>query len=358
VTPSLTTRPNLDHIRGQAKTLLAQLRSGDAAAARTFIKHLPKARGMTVAQLRDAAIRLADAQSVIARQIGFPSWPRLVRHVEQLRALEGEWRFDALQVDGNDVPIGMLGHSNLQFDGDRFRMESPEATYDGRFTIDTSTTPMQLDVEFVEGPEAGNHAYGIFRADGDRLVICLGVVGASRPTSFMSAPGSGHALERLHRASAARPAGVTGGVAPVTTSATKANSPAVDPREFSVDPSPMLARLEGKWIPVRLVTAGEEMRADWLPFGSRTGTGNEAQVVFGGQVMLHVKLRIDEGATPIAVDYLHLHGRDRGRVSKGIMQWVGDEVCFLIAAPDQDRPADFASYDGAGLTLSQWKRAP
>jgi hypothetical protein len=78
--------------------------------------------------------------------------------------------------------------------------------------------------------------------------------------------------------------------------------------------------------------------------------------VFGGQVMLHVKVRIDESVTPIAIDYLHLHGRDNGRVSRGIMQWIGEEVCFLIAPPGQERPADFSAA-GPGLTLSQWKRA-
>jgi hypothetical protein len=48
MTRTLTTRPNLDHFRGQAKTLLAELRSGDAGAARAFIDHLPKARGLSV----------------------------------------------------------------------------------------------------------------------------------------------------------------------------------------------------------------------------------------------------------------------------------------------------------------------
>src|SRR4051794_20067858 len=100
MTRTLTSRPNLDHFRGQAKTLLAELRAGDPAAARTFIEHLPKAHGLSAARARSAGFRLADAQSVVARRSGFPSWPALVRHVERLRALEGEWSFESLQVDG------------------------------------------------------------------------------------------------------------------------------------------------------------------------------------------------------------------------------------------------------------------
>lgn len=275
---------------------------------------------------------------------------------ELLRGLEGEWHFDSLQIDGTDAPRAMLEPSTLLIDGDRFRMVSPEATYDGRFDIDTTTKPMQIDIAFVEGPEAGNHSYGLFELDGDRLTLCLGLTGAPRPTKFATHAGSGHALERLHRATATRTQGVTGGVAPTAANPLATSAPG-NPAAFDVGTSPMLARLEGKWLAVRLVTAGDEMRRDWLPFGSRTTTGNEAKVVFGGQVMLHVKMRIDDSIVPIAVDYLHLHGRDRGQVSKGIMQWIDDEVCFLVAAPGQERPGDFGSFSGPGLTLSQWRRA-
>jgi uncharacterized protein (TIGR03067 family) len=355
MTRTLTTRPNLDHFRGQAKTLVAQLRSGDAGAAKAFIDHLPKARGLSVEQARAAGFRLADAQSVVARRSGFAGWPALARHVEQLRALEGEWSFEALEVDGKEMPRALIASSKLLIDGDRFCMDSPDAVYDGRFTIETSTAPMQIDIEFVEGPEAGNRSYGLFQLAGDRLTMCLGLVGASRPTAFATRPGSGHALEHLRRTSANRPAGVTGGTAVSSSEAQEISHPAVDPKEFSAAMSPMLRRLEGTWVPVRLVTNGEEMRADWLPFGSRSGSGDEAKVVFGGQVMLHVKMRIDDTVLPIAVDYLHLHGREKGKVSHGIMEWLDEEVRFLMAAPGQPRPSNFSAL-GVGETLSQWKR--
>ncbi|HEY4305364.1 MAG TPA: TIGR03067 domain-containing protein [Gemmatimonadaceae bacterium] len=356
MTHRLTTRPNLDHFRGQAKTLLAQLLSGDAPAAQAFISHLPKASGMSAIEARSAGFRLADAQSVIARRSGCTSWRMLTKHVEQLRALEGEWRFDALQIDGLDATPSMIADSKLLFDGDRFRMESAEANYDGRFSIDVVKTPMHIDIAFVEGPEAGNSSYGVFELDGDRLIICLGVVGASRPIEFATRAASGHALERLHRSSAARPTGVVGGEPADRELTVSSMSTPVDPAAFTGEMTPMLRLLEGDWLPVRLVIAGKEMRSDWLAFGSRTGAGDEAKVVFGGQVMLHVKMRIDETASPIAVDYLHLHGRDRGKVSFGIMQWVGEKVSFLIAAAGEQRPAEFSSHEGRGTTLSQWKR--
>ena len=208
---SLPARPNLDHLRKQAKALLSELRAGKADAARTFIQHLPAAKTWTPKQVRDAGLRLADAQSAIARKSGFGNWSGLARHVEQLRAWEGEWRFLSLEVDGGAMPAPMSAQSRLLVDGDRFRMESPEATYEGIFTIDVDAEPASIDIEFVEGPEAGQWSYGIYQIDGDDLVLCIGLVGAARPARFATTRGSGHALERLRRSSPARPERVTGG---------------------------------------------------------------------------------------------------------------------------------------------------
>jgi len=360
VAKTLPTRPNLDHLRGQAKALFDSLKKKDAAAARAFITHLPAARKMTPAKVRDAGFRLADAQSVIARSNGFDSWTALATHVEELRALEGEWHFVSLHVDGAAMPSVAIASSRLLMDGDRFRMESPEANYDGIFSIDTKADPMRIDIEFVDGPEAGNTSCGIFERSGDQLTICLGLTGAKRPVAFSTKPGSGHALERLKRASATRPARVTGGTKAAKATASKpagGTQPIADanPAAFNLPITPLLKRLEGEWSAVQLIRDGEEMRADWLPFGSRTMTGNEMKVVFGGQVMAHAKVRIDESTTPMAVDYLNLSGSAKGKVSLGIMDWVGDDARFLIAVPGQPRPASFDA-PGKGLTLSRWRR--
>ena len=164
---NLPARPNLDHLRRQAKALLSALESGETEAVSTILKHLPAAKGMTAEQVLGTRFRLADAQSAIARKNGFASWPHLARHVEQLRALEGTWAFARLEIDGSAIPASALEASRLLIDGDRFRTESPEATYEGVFNINVEAQPHEIDIEFVEGPEAGNWNYGIFRLDGD-----------------------------------------------------------------------------------------------------------------------------------------------------------------------------------------------
>ncbi len=210
----LPARPNLEHLRTQAKALLAKIHKGDQQAARTFIKYLPAAAALKPAEIRDRGFRLADAQAVIARKTGFGAWPSLARHVERLRGMEGTWAFRTLEVDGQAVPANMLGSSRLLIDGDRFRMESPEANYEGIFTIDVEHSPHRIDIDFVEGPEAGNRCEGLFELHQDCLRICLGLAGSSRPEKFETAAGSGHALEDLVRVEHARPPAVDGSAAP------------------------------------------------------------------------------------------------------------------------------------------------
>jgi uncharacterized protein (TIGR03067 family) len=352
MTTKLPARPNLEHLRTQAKTLLSQWIAGDASALATFLEYLPSAKKLTPKQAAGSRFRLADAQSVIARKNGFSSWPALVRHVEQLRQLEGTWEYVDLEVDGNRMPDAALASSRILIDGDRFRVESPEAIYEGIFAIDVEQAPHHIDIDFVEGPEAGNSSYGIFEVTQDNFKICLGVTGASRPRSFSTSAGSGHALENLRRTLKTRPAGVKGG----TPQARSSVALRVDDSAFRVKPTALLKKLEGEWTPVQLVQNGQRLPDAMLAFGSRTVVGNEMKVVFGGQVMVHVRMRIDESQSPVALDYLNIGRSMTGRISLGIMEWIGDEIRICMSAPGEPRPTEFSCEPGSNRTLSQWKR--
>jgi uncharacterized protein (TIGR03067 family) len=193
----------------------------------------------------------------------------------------------------------MLGSSALLIDGDRFRMESPEAIYEGVFTIDVESKPHRIDIDFVEGPEAGNRCEGLFELHDGRFRICLGLAGSTRPEAFATTPGSGHALEDLVRVEDARPPGVDGGTAG---SPKPQPEPPRDAGDFDGSSTPTLEKLQGQWTPLELVTSGVPMQEAYLPFGSRIHSGNEAKVVFGGQTFLHAKMRFNEAVTPVQVD--------------------------------------------------------
>lgn len=77
-------RLNLDQQRKRAKELLDGLRAGDAEALRRFRRHHPRAQHIGGDGI-DHLARLSEAQLVIARELGLPSWPRLKAHVLALQ---------------------------------------------------------------------------------------------------------------------------------------------------------------------------------------------------------------------------------------------------------------------------------
>lgn len=72
MSPVLPARPNLEHLKKQAKELLQLAQTEDAGAGERF-----RSLGIEA-----ATARLADAQHVVAREYGFSSWRALKEHVE------------------------------------------------------------------------------------------------------------------------------------------------------------------------------------------------------------------------------------------------------------------------------------
>jgi ankyrin repeat protein len=97
----LPTKPNLEHLKQQAKDLLHDFQQGDSEAKQHFATH---------AASSVAAPKLADALHVIARQYGFASWPKLKEHVESLtRVLSpAESLMAAIRAMNADKAAGVL----------------------------------------------------------------------------------------------------------------------------------------------------------------------------------------------------------------------------------------------------------
>ena len=81
-------RPNLDQLRDQAKDMLKAIRRGDPNAIAEF-------RAFHSKPIDAASARLSDAQFVLARSYGLPSWPRLVT---ACRMTDAVWRGDVETV--------------------------------------------------------------------------------------------------------------------------------------------------------------------------------------------------------------------------------------------------------------------
>lgn len=345
---NLPSRPNLEFLREQAKALLAGVRSGKVEAAEVMRAHLPEAAKMTVEQVFGAGFKLADAQSAVARRSGFAAWPPLARYISQLRALEGTWEFVSLEVDGNDFTAAASG-TKIHIDGDSFRMVGTDPT-EAVLSIDVEVFPHQIDVRFIQGPHSGNSSLGIYEIRGDRLKICLGLVGYSRPTGFLTSKGSGHALEILERTAKGRPA---------------PSETAPEPQSVQPGPSPdakaaMLTdhhvRLLGEWMALEIIRDGFSLPAAMLDGARRVGDGTSAIVQLGGQTILEAEATIEVGPGSIQVDYRLTGGPQAGSVQLGIMEWLGEDVQFCFARPGEDRPAGFVSDRGSGYIFSRWRK--
>jgi hypothetical protein len=81
-------RPNLDQLKHQAKDLLRAIRLSDPDAVADFREYHSK-------PIDPTSVRLADAQFVLARSYGLPSWSRLVTACRMTAAI---WRGDVETV--------------------------------------------------------------------------------------------------------------------------------------------------------------------------------------------------------------------------------------------------------------------
>jgi uncharacterized protein (TIGR03067 family) len=125
---------------------------------------------------------------------------------------------------------------------------------------------------------------------------------------------------------------------------------------FEYVESATLTKLQGEWSAVKIVRDGQEVPATMLTTGHRSATKNEVKITFGGQMIIHALVRIDENTEPIHVDYYSVCGSIKGMSQLGIMKWIGKDACFNTALPGQPRPEDFTAPAGSGRVLSQWRK--
>jgi len=118
---------DLDRQRRLAKSLRDAARAGDDGAIERLKSHHPRFQ-----QLDPAVLKLTDAQLVLAREAGLPSWPALKRHVEQIEAARSAIEADSKAPDadlptlhircGNDIEAAL---ERAGFSGDFLMVADP-----------------------------------------------------------------------------------------------------------------------------------------------------------------------------------------------------------------------------------------
>jgi uncharacterized protein (TIGR03067 family) len=109
--------------------------------------------------------------------------------------LAGTWIALEAQRDGAPDPEA-LGH-RLTFAANRFTIEAKgKLLYAGTYTLDPAAEPARIDFRHDEGEAKGTVWEGIYRLEGEGLVICDDAFDPKRerPTQFTTSPSSGHVL--------------------------------------------------------------------------------------------------------------------------------------------------------------------
>src|SRR6516165_3462109 len=113
----LPAKPNLEHLKKQAKQLLQDFQQSKADAIERF-----RTFGLSSTP---ANAKLADAQHVVAHDYGFASWPKLKEHVDSLTLTPAEQLLAAVCASDAQRVDRVLGeHPKL-----KAGLNQPLATY-------------------------------------------------------------------------------------------------------------------------------------------------------------------------------------------------------------------------------------
>ncbi len=103
--------------------------------------------------------------------------------------IQGTWLPVKAELHGQPLPDPVLKMIVLKMNGGKYEVTA-ENVDKGTYTIDTAAKPRTIDVQGVEGPNAGKKIPAIYELHGDTLRICYGLGGSPRPTEFKSPSGS------------------------------------------------------------------------------------------------------------------------------------------------------------------------
>jgi steroid delta-isomerase-like uncharacterized protein len=116
-------------------------------------------------------------------------------HQDELAKFQGTWVAVAFEREGVKTPEEHLGAVRLVIEGDRYRYSEPGGGFEGRFRLDPTRRPKEIDSIPTTGEHRGKVAPGIYEIDGETHRVCFAPPGSEdRPKALVDSPGEGYRL--------------------------------------------------------------------------------------------------------------------------------------------------------------------
>ena len=116
-----------------------------------------------------------------------------------LATLQGTWKPISMEMDGKFLPDARIGNTRLTIEGENFTFDTGDDNHGGLYKIKPDEDPKQLDIEITRGDEAGKVYLVIYKFEDGKMIQCMEVSNAKRPTEFTGAADSGNLYEVWER---------------------------------------------------------------------------------------------------------------------------------------------------------------
>ena len=117
-----------------------------------------------------------------------------------------------------------------------------------------------------------------------------------------------------------------------------------------------LDRFQGTWVPSSAVFDGLEAPADLLKDRLWVIAGTQLSELNKDRRESRATLTLDAAKKPSALDVTYTEGAAKGQIGRSIYKIEGDVLTVCMALPGE-RPTEFVSKRGGGLSLLVFKRA-
>ncbi|MDW8265371.1 MAG: TIGR03067 domain-containing protein [Gemmataceae bacterium] len=126
--------------------------------------------------------------------------PGLKEPKDELKHFEGDWTFESWQQSGEQLPEDLLKTASWTVKGDRYTFELAGDREEGTIKLDPSRKPAALELKITEGKDKGKTQVGIYKFDGDKIIICLAQPGEKeRPADFATTEDDDNILVVIRR---------------------------------------------------------------------------------------------------------------------------------------------------------------